>query len=422
MQRLTIPAFSAALAILIALVPPTERGRAAGSGSNLEAWTHPGVGPCDTIGVLTLISRDHIFQQWQRDLKKLINGRISTCRSVYEKYITSVPTLASPLPPNPRQLPTPAPRPTMPPGCTNTEGSVIELYARLAGCVAAVKDIPAPAASSTPTPLPFKLADRSSKTIFTIALAADAPTSAQLALKVASELNPMLKGTHDPFTDEAVDYVAVAAPTWTIAQYQQQCASDPATAGAVVVLPPGLQSGSYNALVISRSWTATTVQVWGLTCQPTDVTNKARTSYVTWVSKVDESTGQGRFSFPLATALAVASGLAAFHPVHNLSTANTYSIATPAASPAPGTVIPTQIQTTNGTSTNTSNFIGLTAASAALAPLSSLSIGQASAVDAQTASAATNTIAAILGELNSTCPDQLGPNVAPQCYWIKPLK
>ena len=422
-------------------------------------------GPCDNSDLLSLgASPSSVLFRDKVAVRRILLGRIAACRAALDLYTKSLPGSPSVIVIYPAKLPTPQPPATPPPDCVTPSkpqerilnDDVNYRYAVLTECVAFLKSVAAavPSVSPSPSPLGFRLLPQPTsdplghtppplspsvlrQVVYVLALATDAPTSAQISLKLASRLDPLL--THDgtalePYTGRSAAYRAIAEPTWTVAQYQQQCQSDPSTAGALIALPPGTQSGAANGLIWSWSWTVVDIQVLVADCEPADRYFQSRTSYITGTTNLDSAKG-GRGGVPLASLLAIITGVTALRPVHQTGTMDTYTAAPSLASPNPGSTQLTSIVKSDSTTTN-NNANSLIVASSALSTISSTSIGQSAATDAQISAAVTHVIPQIISDLQAPCvgqqPRQLVvpahpvnvtvPSPVPlpmQCYWLK---
>jgi hypothetical protein len=391
-------------------------------------------GPCDSSDVLGLLGKDGLLRGAPKHATALIKARIAECKAVMAKYFAGLPTPPPTLPPivtawpGPVPLPAlspPTPFPTAPAACDNSStNDPMRAYAALDYCTGWITryvSSPPPAVSPTPQPIavhtpPAKSSVLWNKVVYVMALASDAPTSAQVALQLTDELRTrrLARGpVPDPYAPQFnVQYNFVAQPTWTLAQYQQQCFSDPSTAGAIVALQPSTQSASYNVL-FSASWTKVGLEAIVLDCEPTNTAYVNNAAYITWISDVHTNTGR-RYSFALASALAVLSAIVTLHPTRS----TTYTTVPPSPLPAAGTSYQT------GYSSGTNQGVGLTAAAgvAALTPLASTNIGQGPGPDAQTAAAIQKDMKVLLPDLVSACtrttpaqPFNLSPT---QCQWF----
>jgi hypothetical protein len=391
-------------------------------------------GPCDASDVLALIGKDGALQK-RKHAAAVIQMRVAECKEIITKYLASLPAPRPPAPPFVTAVPglpsppTPAPVPTIPAACEAlSTDDVVRAYSVLNFCSKWIaKNVappaPGPASSATPPPLMFHgpVAGSSApwnKIVYVFALASDAPTSAQIALQLASELKSR-QLERGPVPDlyapnVAVKYKIVAQPAWTLALYQQQCFMDPSTAGAIVALQPSVQSASYNAL-FSASWTKVGLEAIVINCEPTNTAYVNNAAFITWVSDVHTQTGR-RYSFALSSALAVLSAIVTLHPPRTTN----YTTVPPSPLPAPGTSYQT------GYSTGLNQGAGLTAAAgvAALTPLASTNIGQGPGPDAQTAAAITKDVKVLIPDLLSPCTDRSSAQPsnlsATQCQWFDP--
>lgn len=368
--------------------------------SPVEIPTYP-QGPCDPSDVLGLIGKDGQLHSAPKHATLMINARIDECTVIIEKYIAALPTMApNSVPiitqkfyPSLPALTTPTPRPTSPPECKPFDRkqlpTLVQAYAVLDYCygwISRYVSSPAPAPSPTPQPIVFHTPPAGAtsvwrKNIYILALASDAPTSAQLSLQLTNELRTRYSSAaaRDLYIAErSVEYGVIAEPTWTLSQFQQQCFSDSSTAGAIVATQPGSKSASWNAL-LGASWTAVGFQTLVLDCEPTNTSYVNNAAYITWVSQVNTATAR-RYSFSLASALAILESFLVFHPTHS----DTYAVATPNPLPSP----PASYKTGYTTSSNQQGSGVIAAAGvAALTPLSQTSIGQGLSLDAQMAKA-----------------------------------
>ncbi len=397
-------------------------------------------GPCDASDVLNLIAKDGPMNKAPKHANDLLKARIAECNAIIDKYLRALPT---PMP-TPSALitkfaglpalPAPTGAPTSPPGCRPLLGKpeLMQTYATLDYCAGWItRYVASPTPGTTPTPAPIvfhTLAPHTAgtwlKTVYVLALASDAPSSAQISLQLANELRNrhkplMAKDLYLPEQD--VQYQIVAAPAWTLAQYQQQCFADPSTAGAVVVTQPGTQSSAWNAL-LSASWTAVGFQTLTLDCEPTNTSYINNAAYITSVSNVNTATAR-RYGFSLASALAVLEGFLVFHPTHT----DTYTVATP--NPLP--TAPAAYKTQYTTSSNQQGA-GVVAAAgvAALTPLSQTTLFQGPGPDAQFAKAVQgNVLKQVLPDLFGKCTPRTPGSAAPgsgsipqadQCTWFTP--
>jgi hypothetical protein len=373
-------------------------------------------GPCDTSDVLALIGKGGPLATSPKSADAMIRGRIASCNEIIAKYLAGLPT-AAPTPaavahniaglPSLPPFPAPPPAPTPPPNCApSSSGDPLRQFQVLAYCTGWVtRNVTAPVAAPTVTAAPVvfhtpsTVAGKWTKAVYVLALASDAPTSAQIALQVADDLRDerfRFAAPHpaptDPYTGRDVDYEVLAEPTWTLAQYQQQCLVDSSTAGAIVVLQPGSQSSSYN-LLFSASWTALTLQAIVVDCEPTNTAYVNNSAFITWMTHVRTGTGR-RYSVSLSTMLGILAGVLAVHPTRS----TTYTVAPPSPLP-PGTTYQ------SGYTTGTNQGVGVVAAAgvAGLTPLASTNVGQGPGPDAQTAGAMARVLPELLRDILKPC-------------------
>ncbi len=393
---------------------------------------------CDASDALALIGKDGMMQKAPRHAAMMFQARIATCKQIIEKYIDGLPPEAPSIanfPAGMAALPTPTPRLKVPPGCsTSVNGGgapsydLPQLYSALTFCTSWIsRYIPSPTPA---TPQPIALHSRGTqsgetwtKIIYVMATASDPSMSAQVALQFANDLrsirlqpSPPSGGAvaqlRDVYTGSPVKYIIMAEPTWTVQQYQQQCYSDPSTAGAIIAVQPGTQSSSFN-LLYSTSWTALSLQAMIVDCEPTNTAYTNGASYIVHLSHVRTGTGK-RVSFSLSTALGLLAGILAVHPTHS----STYAVVAPSPLPSPGGSYQT------GYSVGTNQGLGAAAAAgvAALTPLASTNFGQGANVDAQVAGGMAKALPELIDDLMTPCnynDDEPNSSIPmPQCQWF----
>lgn len=407
---------------------------------------------CNTSDALTLIASDDLLKRAPRHAALLLQQRIAACNEIIKAYLASLPPVPPSIaknPPGMPALPSPTANPTAPPGCTTRKpGSgalsydALRLYSALTYCVTWITlNVPS-AAPSVATPPPITLhtplpgaSGQWTKYVYVFALTSDPPTSAQIALQIAGILrsprlhprvatpapsvvvNPTNAYTgRDVFTGRHVEYVILATPTMTLEQFQQQCFADPSTAGAIVAVQPGTQSSSFN-LLWNTSWTTLGLQAMVVDCEPTNTAYIHNAAHIVSVSHVRYGSGK-RYSFSLATALGLLSGILALHPARSSS----YTVVPPSPLPPPGQ----SYQTGYTVGTNQGIFTAAAVGVAALTPVSSTNLGQASTSDSQTAGAIAAIAPYLIDDLMRPCdyekPDRdYVPNTTiplPQCQWF----
>jgi hypothetical protein len=377
-------------------------------------------GGCDTSDLLTSliggVDKTKVFYQAPAHAARLIEARISTCHEIILNWRNSV----GPAPPpvvivNPSSLPAllSLPKDHCRPVTTNDP---MRAYAMLEYCVTWVNRY-VPATLGTPTPAPIVAPtppDRVTtwnKYIYVLALATDAPTSAQMAYRLRDALAVRPDPPSDAYTERPVQLALVAEPTWTLAMYQQQCFADSSTAGAIVALPPGSQGNTWNA-IIQATWTTVAWQTLVLDCEPTNTSYVNNAAFIRWASGV-ASGKTTAYSVPLASALGVLAGVLALTPARNV----TYAVASPMPSPQPGHAYQTGYTTSSNSSlAGTAAAVGL----AALNPLSTVSLGQGAEADGQVAAAIAKTVPGVARELTAPCATTAPATPPPvQCGWLK---
>jgi len=303
------------------------------------------------------------------------------------------------------------------------------LYNVLTYCVKWIAANVSSPAASTPTPRPIVFhtplpgsQDPWAKPVYVLALASDPALSAQISLQLANNLRApamhpdVLYGETPPPSDDIysarhVRYVVVAAPAWKLADFQQQCFSDPSTAGAIVAVQPGTQSSAVNAILFGISWTASNMQLMVLDCEPTSTTYLKNAAYITWLSHVRTGTGR-RFNVSLTTLLG---GLAVYFAFQHPET-TTYNVRPPKPLPSPGLSYEHQYMISNTAGSEATTAVGVASAFG-----SQTLLGQSPSVDAQTAGAMAILIPRLIDDLMYTCTrPKPGESVfpQPQCFWF----
>jgi hypothetical protein len=431
----------------VAARPPAKRSAVTPAKSTQQADNLP-YAPCSTADVMAMLGKGGPLQlggktgtaeqKATQEAAKLIQARIAACKYVISQYISGLspaPIIAR-NPPGLPPLPTPSPLTTSPPGCIvnvprthETNDKPLRLYSALSYCVSWIaSNVPSPPASGTPTPQPITLhtpfsgsTEPWSKSVYVLALASDPAQSAQIALQLANNLRaPAMRPEATPgptptpqadiYSDRLVRYVVVAAPTWKLTDYQQQCFNDPSTAGAIVAVQPGTQSSAWN-FFLGSSWTNLNMQLMVLDCEPTNTSYVNNAAYITWLSHVRSGTGK-RVFFSYGAALALTGIIFAA----KTTKAKTYTFATPKPQPH-STGWYESSYTLTPPWTNESTVV--VAAGSALNSLPPFF--QASSVDAQTAGAIARILPPLIDDLMWTCTKMRPGDVSfpvPQCYWF----
>jgi hypothetical protein len=194
--------------------------------------------------------------------------------------------------------------------------------------------------------------------VFALALGSDPGTDARIAVALAARLKAKAR------TDLGLPVKnawIVPEGSWTLADYLQQCAQDPHTRGAFIVLPPSSGVGTDNWIVLLQNTTTVTFSVLVAQCDhgaaapvPDGVAGPPPSSSaprpgdnasVVWAS--EPATGKfGRSQvqiFPLAV---LTSMYLAFAPQRTYQTTTTVAYATP--NPLPSGGARTNVQTLQG--------------------------------------------------------------------------
>jgi hypothetical protein len=401
---------------------------------------------CDASDIPAMLAKGGLFNQPTpdpEDALRLINDRIRVCRAKIDAFNSPAPTPTPPpvistydLP----DLPSPSKRAPIPLCAAiykpqNGDDKMKEVraaYVTLLSCaqwVARYVPSPAPDPTYSPTPpgthLAKPRAGNREKVIYVLALASDAPTSAQLSIQLANALSqrPLSRLSYDQGT---YTYIPVAEPTWTVAQYQQQCNADSSTGGAIVMMQTSSASGSWNGIVVAGQYTRIGLQAMTLDCEPTNRSYVNNTAFITWFSRQDEGTFSqkdtlGIFGVPLASALATTAAVVALSPNRTV----TYSYATPP--PAPGGSVAYTSSYTE--SENAPAALAASAAITGLAPLSSTTIGWSPGADAMTRHTILNVVGkGLIPDMRSSCSPAPPPTPTPdvhtkvppmtQCDWF----
>ncbi len=110
----------------------------------------------------------------------------------------------------------------------------------------------------------------SQKAVFTLALGVDTPTAARIANSFAARLQD--KKARPDAGLPVKQYWVIPEGGWTLGDYLQQCARDPAhTVGAFIVLPPSSAQSSVNWIVLLETRTEATFSVIVAACNPNPV-------------------------------------------------------------------------------------------------------------------------------------------------------
>ncbi len=278
-----------------------------------------------------------------------------------------------------------------------------------------------PSGRSSPTPIPYFSYDR--KAVFTMALGTDTATASKITNALADRLIALsgkLQHASAPRSDG--HYWFVPQGDWTIADYQNQCAKDPAhTLGAYIVLPPSRSDHTENSLVFIRTRTTVRFSLVVAVCHPAGDQTDA-TSSVTWVS--ESASGEAMRSeieiFPLAL---LTSLYLAFSPQRTYQTVTTQAFPTPNPLPAEGARASTQttassVLNPSGSATLQGGILGAFAGSGI-----GSTTGATGSPDLQFAKAADDAVGKLLEPIKARCAPYVGTAAAPPdgyafCTWF----
>lgn len=420
-----LAAFIVATALLVTVVSPAEAPASPtrkSSGTPKPRHTPKiardslyAVGGCDASDVLaSLYGKDKADQGAPAHLAWMISARVEACNDIITAWLSyQTPT------PNPVIGPSVAaayklsPAPSLPPHhCTTiVSDDPMRQYSVLQTCVTWISKYVTAIGTPTPPPVTFRgdVPQRGQgqawqKNVYVLALASDAPTSAQISYRLRDALTLRSDPPVDKFTNIPVQYNLIAEPTWQITNFQQQCFNDPSTAGAIVALPPSTQGNTFN-IVLAWAWTVTAWQTVVLDCRPTNTAYINNAVYLAWADRVQSGKATS-YSVPLASALGVLAGILALHPARQ----GTFAVVTPSPLPTTGTSYQTGYTVGSNNSLGTLAAIGI----AALTPLSSTNLGQGTEADGQLAAAIANAVPKVAADLESPCPSAS----ALQCNWL----
>ena len=242
---------------------------------------------------------------------------------------------------------------------------------------------PAPESKPSPTPTPLIL-QYLGKTLFVMALSSDAPTAAKISNEVALQVNG---GGGRARLDPVFQHSSVfPEPTWQLADYLTQCSRDPKhTAGALIIMPPVVQSATNNFLIGSSSWTSLDFFALLADCAEN---GQAR---VVWKSALEYSGRANVASVSLLSLLVGYNALANHSGSNSTTTTTTFPTApaTPTPSPfpvpaptAPPPFVSSQTQSTTSNTNGNSN-VGLVGTALASALGNTASAGVTSGPDYQ---------------------------------------
>jgi hypothetical protein len=242
---------------------------------------------------------------------------------------------------------------------------------------------PAPESKPSPTPTPLIL-QYLGKTLFVVALSSDAPTAAKISNEVALQVNG--GGRRERLGAVFQHSSVFPEPTWQLADFLTQCSRDPIhTAGALIIMPPVVQSATNNFLIGSSSWTSLDFFALLADCAEN---GQAR---VVWKSDLEYSGRSTVASVSLLSLLVGYNALANRSGSSSTTTTTTFPTApaTPTPSPfpvpaptAPPPFVSSQTQSTTSNTNGNSN-IGLVGTALASALGNTSSAGVTSGPDYQ---------------------------------------
>jgi hypothetical protein len=369
---------------------------------------------CNTTDILTMVDKGGPLYDQPKVASLLVQARIAACKRTINQYVAAlspVGSLTAQNPPGLPPLPAPAPQATAPRGCsvsypgtaTPITDKPMLLYSSLTFCVSWISKNISAAGGGSPTPQPIGFhtpfagsLDPWNKTVYIMALASDPMLSAQIALQLANNLRDSKANPHssaspkfqrDIYSNRTVKYVVLAAPTWGLDKYQQQCFNDPSTAGAIVAVQPSLENRTYN-LFYSASTSVLNMQLMVIDCEPTNTSYLNNAAYITWLSHVRSGSGT-RVNLNLATILAAG---AIYYGVQAQKT-TTYAVGTPTAIPV-GSAFQS-LYTVSSRSTNEAS----TSLGAATALGAAAAFGEVPSTDSQTSAAIKSLLPQLVDDL-----------------------
>lgn len=197
--------------------------------------------------------------------------------------------------------------------------------------------------------------------VFVLALGTDSATGARIATALAARLRA--KDRTDPKLPVKNAWV-VPEGTWMLADYLQQCARDPNTWGAFIVLPPSTVQSNVNWIALLETRTSAQFSVMVAACdhsavatapatanaaEPAATMSPGANTQVVWASDpVSGKAGRSQIEiFPLSILTSI---YLAFAPQRQYQTVTTQVFPTVLPIPAGGER--TQVATTNQTTLN----------------------------------------------------------------------
>ncbi|HEX3467615.1 MAG TPA: hypothetical protein VHT05_06010 [Candidatus Elarobacter sp.] len=224
------------------------------------------------------------------------------------------------------------------------------------GAAAGAAVAPAPAAKTPDPTIRF-----AHPVVFVLSLGTDIATSARITTALAARLRA--KDRTDPKLPVKNAWL-VPEGGWTLADYLQQCARDPNTQGAFIVLPPSTAQSNLNWIVLLETRTQAQFSVMVAACdhaatassaaagsaaEPVPMVSPGANTQVVWASDpVAGTAGRSQVEiFPLSILTSI---YLAFAPQRQYQTVTTQVYPTTLPLPAGGER--TQVATTNQTTLN----------------------------------------------------------------------
>jgi len=190
--------------------------------------------------------------------------------------------------------------------------------------------------------------------VFTLALGTDPATSARIAVTLARRLrqngldNPGGAAPAAPVRDAWI----VPEGGWTLSDYEQQCAADPKTRGAFIVMPPAITNAADNYIAVLRSWTDVSFSVMVAECRHEGIgrsvmlsengaslapaPGRGGTTAVVWVSETPSKGKAGRSQIEFFPLTVLTSVYFAFAPQRVYQTTTVAAFPTPNPLPVGG--------------------------------------------------------------------------------------
>lgn len=259
--------------------------------------------------------------------------------------------------------------------------------------------------------------------VFTMALGGpDVGANARIAVALAGRLHENGKAGLGPIRNALI----VPEAQWTIAEYLQQCAQDPNTLGAFIVLPPSLSNSVDNYIVLLRNKTEVALSLMIAKCTheagapgvAAKVPSPGDNAAVVWASFAERGvSGRSQVEFfPLAILTSVYLALSP-----QRTTQTTTTTVYPVTTPIPAAGERSQVQTLTSSILNAQGTAQLqqgvlTAFSATGGP--GATIGAANAPEKQTYHAADDALQhVVIKQLNAECGGRTADPLRVFCSW-----